>query len=180
MNKINISIIGLYNYKPEIFEGLTLPEGIDKDVLINEILIKCGNLSLVYPDADFMQLAITNWATSEQDVWTRLYRAFTEDYNPIWNVDGITRENRTIDNTSNGTGVDSVKGFNSDTWAEHDKSDTDSTSNTEETYEQVKQGNIGVTKSQELLEAELEVRPKLNIYEYIANSFKKKFTIMIY
>ena len=49
-----------------------------------------------------------------------------------------------------------------------------------ETFNRRRGGNIGVTMSQQLLEAELETRPKLNIYKYISNSFKERFCLMIY
>lgn len=41
-------------------------------------------------------------------------------------------------------------------------------------------GNIGVTTSQQMLEQELLVRPKLNVYNYIMNSFKDRFCLEIY
>ena len=41
-------------------------------------------------------------------------------------------------------------------------------------------GNIGVTTSQQMLEQELEVAPKLNVMNYIIESFKNRFCIMVY
>lgn len=41
-------------------------------------------------------------------------------------------------------------------------------------------GNIGVTMTQQLLNAELDVRPKMNIYSYIIDDFKKRFCLLIY
>lgn len=41
-------------------------------------------------------------------------------------------------------------------------------------------GNIGVTTSQQMLEQELEVAPKLNITNYIVDSFKKRFCLLVY
>lgn len=113
-----------------------------------------------------------------------------------------------IDSTTN----NSVKGYNSNTWADHDQSVLDSSQTDKgsnvlsgnqtnvgvqtgtdtaneagsheetitETFNRRRGGNIGVTMSQQLLEAELETRPKLNIYKYISNSFKERFCLMIY
>ena len=39
MSCSKITLIGLYNYDPTIFDNLTFPTGIVKDVAINEILI---------------------------------------------------------------------------------------------------------------------------------------------
>lgn len=41
-------------------------------------------------------------------------------------------------------------------------------------------GNIGVTTSQQMLESELELAPKLNVFNYIIESFKNRFCIEVY
>lgn len=41
-------------------------------------------------------------------------------------------------------------------------------------------GNIGVTTSQQMLEQELALAPKLNILSYIVDSFKKRFCLLVY
>lgn len=41
-------------------------------------------------------------------------------------------------------------------------------------------GNIGVTTSQQMLEQEIIVSPKLNVYNYIVTSFKNRFCIEVY
>lgn len=41
-------------------------------------------------------------------------------------------------------------------------------------------GNIGVTTSQQMLEQELEVAPKLNIMNIIIESFKNRFCLLVY
>ena len=41
-------------------------------------------------------------------------------------------------------------------------------------------GNIGVTTSQQMLEQELLVSAKLNVYNYIMKSFKDRFCLEVY
>ena len=41
-------------------------------------------------------------------------------------------------------------------------------------------GNIGVTTSQQMLEQEIELTPKLNIYNIILESFRNRFCILVY
>lgn len=41
-------------------------------------------------------------------------------------------------------------------------------------------GNIGVTTSQQMLEQELEIAPKLNIMNYMITSFKNRFCLLVY
>ena len=215
-NKQFLSILGYYNHDASIFDNLQLPQGINKALVIDNILLDNAQLSLVYTNFDFMKYAIGSWSRSELQIWDRLNKAFSEEYDPIWNVDENTTEIREIDrhggdtrditSSSNSNSSDSIsntdtksiKGFNSDTWAEHEKnvnsgsntnnasgssSDNEVGSHNEtitETFTRSRGGNIGVTMSQQLLEAELNVRPKLNIYKYISNSFKNKFCLMVY
>ena len=51
---------------------------------------------------------------------------------------------------------------------------------TETTRESRIHGNIGVTTSQQMLEQELEVAPKLNIMSTIIESFKNRFCLLVY
>ena len=48
------------------------------------------------------------------------------------------------------------------------------------TRESTIHGNIGVTTSQQMLEQELEVVPKLNVINYMIDSFKNRFCILVY
>ena len=41
-------------------------------------------------------------------------------------------------------------------------------------------GNIGVTTSQQMLEQEIEIAGKLNIYNLISDSFKNRFCLQVY
>ena len=41
-------------------------------------------------------------------------------------------------------------------------------------------GNIGVTTSQQMLEQEIELAPKLNVINYIIDSFKQRFCLLVY
>ena len=41
-------------------------------------------------------------------------------------------------------------------------------------------GNIGVTTSQQMLESELDLIPRLNFYRYLAEEFKRRFCILVY
>ena len=146
-----LSIMGLYEYDNNLFQGLQLPEGLNREAAINEILLQCAELEVVYPDINIMKLAITTWSVANQYTWQKLYDTMVVKYNPIWNVDadvtdilsgsenrdisrsGSGSNNRTVnlaDNeTINITDTEAVKGFNSDTWAESHKNTKDGTDN---------------------------------------------------
>lgn len=170
-----LSITGLYEYDNTLFQGLQLPEGLSQEAVINEILLQCAELEIVYPNIDIMKLAITTWSIANQYTWQKLYDTMVVEYNPIWNVDA----NVTIDRNTSGSGnaTDAVKGFNSNTWAESDKTDT--TSEAEEDVYERRTGNIGVTTTQQMLEQERKIA-EFNMISYIAQSFKQRFCLLIY
>ena len=194
-----LSILSLTNYDETIWDGFTLPEGLDADLAKQEILMQCAELTLVYPDRDIMAAAISNWSRINQPIWEKLYKTTVLDYNPIWNVDATITEENSGDNSQENSGdnsqenasgnVESVKGYNSNTWAEHTKDDATSNGSGDwsesrsgdwsESRSQRRTGNIGVTATQDLINKEREVAV-FNIYSEIVNSFKKRFCLMVY
>ena len=87
-----LSIMGMYEYDNTIFNGLSVPDGIDKDAVINEILLQCSELEIIYTNIDTLKLAITVWSLSNQYRWKTLYKTMNLTYNPIWNVDAHESE----------------------------------------------------------------------------------------
>ena len=41
-------------------------------------------------------------------------------------------------------------------------------------------GNIGVTTSQQMLTAELDLAPRVNMYEVITRDFRNRFCLLVY
>ena len=215
-----MSIMGMYEYNPDMFDHFNVPQGMDKETCVNNILLQCAELEVLYPTPSVMKLAIKTWSDSCQYTWDKLYQTTVVEYNPIWNVDADIEEigtgNRGIDRNRSGSGSDnrivnlqdnetvdltdikSVQGFNSASWAEAEKNtktgtdnvahtgtdniartDTESENISETSGDTRRTGNIGVTTTQQMLEQE-RVIAELNMVEYITNSFKKRFCIMIY
>ena len=170
-----LSIMGLYEYDNTLFQGLQVPEGISKEHVINEILLQCAELEVLYPELSIMKLAITTWSIANQYTWQKLYDTMVVEYNPIWNVDATVEIDRETSGSGNAT--DAVKGFNSNTWAESDKTDTSSSA--EEDVTERRTGNIGVTTTQQMLEQERKIAD-FNMISYIAQSFKQHFCLLIY
>lgn len=143
-----LSILALYNWDNTIFNDMNVPEGMEKNNVIDNILFECAELSLLYTDPAFMKRAIKQWSDKEQNVWTKLFATENFNYNPIWNVDGTVTEKETVerdrtndidrstataeaahDATSDDTDqttTDSVTGYNSTSWQDHTKSVIDS------------------------------------------------------
>lgn len=83
-----LSYLGLFQNNRSLFDGMELPDGMNKSFVINRLLIETAELQALYTDANLAQFAITNWANCRKPVWDKLYSTEKLEYNPIWNVDG--------------------------------------------------------------------------------------------
>lgn len=179
MARIKVTVIGLYNYNSELFDRMTLPDGIDRDYLVQNILERAGDMPLLYPNYDFMESMINVWAHNEQDIWIKLYNSTKFEYNPIENYDKSDEITRDVTSTGSSTGISSQTAFNSDTFKDTAKSEGSDTNTGNEKVIARTHGNIGVTSSQQLIEQEREVA-QFNIYNFITQSFIDRFCIEIY
>ena len=198
-----ISILGLYALNNTIFDKMVVPSDLDAETVRDAILQDAAEMNLIYPDADFMKLSIELWSKRRLHSWERMVTAIYEEYNPLWNKDGTITETRQragkasergeVNDTSRSTdtNIHSVQGYNSSDWANAEKdtgngsvtSATDSSRSRDEseteTVTRTEGGNIGVTMSQDMLQAELDIR-KTDIYHIIAEEFKERFCLMVY
>lgn len=98
--RATLSILGLYQREPTLFDELELPAGMKKDVLIDNILYEAASLEAYYPDPNFMKFMIGRWSFMNQNVWQKLYDTTVLDYNPIYNYDRTeewTENEKTLD-----------------------------------------------------------------------------------
>ena len=82
-----LSLIGLYNFDSSLFDGLSLPDGYDKSVFIDSLLLEHGEKCVLYANPDFMKNAIAAWGRKWAGNLERIYLALTEEYNPLHNFD---------------------------------------------------------------------------------------------
>lgn len=96
-----MDLIGLYNYDQTLLDSLTLPEDLEdkRDTIKNNILLETAEQELIYPDVTFLKYAIGVWSAKQSPIWEELYKTTQYEYNPIWNVDGTTVEDRDLEGT---------------------------------------------------------------------------------
>ena len=82
-----VSLLGLSRINPGILDDLVLPDGLDADLVKDNLLAETAELEVIYPDALFMQSMIGRWSKKELPIWTRLYKTTQLEYNPIENYD---------------------------------------------------------------------------------------------
>lgn len=225
------STLDLLEADDDLFSNMVLPDGIDRDTVIDTIIEKYGMAALYRPDPDYMKKFIGVWSKRKLLTWQKLYNTLTLEYNPIDNTDKYedytdTRETTretSGENALTATGTDArteneTTGTSRTETVEHDVSaenasdyqadtrdstsaDTDETrkntasgsnstksngTNSEtETYTDTfkhtlhTHGNIGVTTTQQMIDAEREC-VRYNLYEEIANDYQLAFCLDIY
>lgn len=208
-------IISLMQWDNTLFDGMVLPDGVDKDLVIDTIMQKYGDSPLDHEDPAYIKYYIPVWSKRNLDSWTKLFATLSFVYNPLENamLDETTEETRNIDRKQDRTGTASMENSgttgvnktaehlvsaenasdyqpdNKDTGTEqttiNQATGTDSTENTaEQTAETVKStynrhGSIGVVTPQNMIQQEREV-DKFVIYDYIADSFRDAFCLLLY
>lgn len=143
--KAMLSLWGLYTYNPDLFTGLTVPTDdnsepyIDKQDLVDNLLLEAAELEVLYTDPVFMQQAIAAWSRKNLRVWTDLAETLAYDYDPIENYyrreswdDDLTHGHKVVTNddlthghtvtiADDATTTNSVTGYNGTGFADHDK-----------------------------------------------------------
>ena len=178
-----MSLLGLWTANKGIFDFFKIPAALDKQVLIDNLLMECAELEVLYPNAEFMREAIGAWSRAEVDKWEELEKTLHYDYDPISNYD--RREEWTDDSegsstaTSNATGKQA--GYNSQELVTSDSSDSSGSSSGKSSSRHVGtvRGNIGVTTTQKMIE---EQRAIVNycVYDVIIDSFQRRFCLLVY
>lgn len=177
-----VSLLGLSRINPGILGELVLPDGLDADLVKDNLLAETAELEVIYPDAVFMQAMIGRWSHKELPIWTRLYKTTLLDYNPIENydrteewtegensarsVDAETTGSSTTDSTGStntsgtttagATGQKFVSAYNETDFTPTEK-DTDTQTGSSDT-EQHEEGNVKVKTAADTTTSETEKR----------------------
>ena len=181
MSRMFLSVIGMYNYDDTVFDDISFPTGLTHELVVNKILLDNAELGLVYADLDTFKFQLQVWSSVNAQNWAKIWTALQAEYNPIHNYNMTESWEDHSEGVGDGTSQRDVAGFNENQTLVHDSKLTDNNSSeVDSTHEGRRSGNIGVTTSQQMLEAELALRAKHNMYQIISDSFKRNFCIMVY
>ena len=191
-----MTLYGMYQYDPTLFDGVTLPDGMDKTLMINQIIRQSGDLFPYYQVPPQVKTAITEWFARRKGNFAKLWQGFTAEYNPIENYDRQedSTETPNITHTLSNSGQDAstneadVQGYNGTDYVPNSRTKSSGTSSTNgtdtesgtRTYTSRIHGNIGVTTSAQMLEGELALRKSMDIYAIIAAEFETDNLIQVY
>lgn len=108
MSTIKLTTIGLYNYDNTLFEGLTFPDGINKEIAVNEILMRSGEFEVLYPDPVFFKLQIEMWGKKHYRTFSKWVEGLAEEFNPLYNYDRYEEYQDEKRGTDSRTGSSSI------------------------------------------------------------------------
>ena len=116
MSSAKITLIGFYNYYNQIgedfFKNLSVPENLDRTILIAHILQKGGEFETLYSNPDMLMTMMSVWSTSWYHTIEKWIETMTTEYNPLenydrfedWNDSGIENTKDTTEHTNTTTG----------------------------------------------------------------------------
>ena len=179
MSSAKITLISFNKYMNDIgddlFKYLRLPEGIDKDTLTGNILMRGGEFEVVYSDPEFIQKSISIWSSKWYRTFEKWINALNIDYNPLENYDRMEEwtdnrnkkdsatDNTEVDNSQKRAGSTSynddtsenvndrtdtenkVSAFDSDSYQPHDKTESDYTSQRSSSSDGDTSENVNIT-----------------------------------
>lgn len=189
-------------------ENLDDEDGVVRGLIKDDIILRHGDTPLFIPEPSVMKYYIKSWSVKMLPIFTRYYNACMVEYDPIENYNRSeyrteTREDtmgntRTLDTATDTTGTDtneeSVSAENVVTFSPNTKSvrtldlnvadsgtiEDDGSYDGSLTIDSNIHGNIGVTTSQQMLESELALVPKLDIVRIISDSWAAEFCLAVY
>lgn len=211
-----ITLWGFYQYDKTLFDGVVLPDGINKDNLVSDIMRNSGDLYPYHQVPEYLKRNINFWFARRLFDFERMYEALRVEYSPIENYDrkenttrnyensGTDKESTTLGSTTTSTNIGSndnenkVSAYNESDYTNREKdtqsynstlTNTGSGTDTKQTEYGLKRkevedirvhGNIGVTTSQQMIESEMELRAKYDIYKIISREFEREFLVQVY
>lgn len=114
----DMSVLGLYKWDDTLFNSMSFPEEFtsdDKAVFVDNLLMECAELEVIYTSPAFMKFAIERWSAKELPTWERLYALERMEYNPIENYDRYETETEDNDGSRRHTGTDTTTNSGTDT-----------------------------------------------------------------
>ena len=207
MSNATLTLNGLYQYGlkggNDLFEKLSFPEGIDKQLAVDNILHNCADYEVLYPEYDFMVNAIDMFSKKWERTFVKWLAVMNVDYEPLDNYD---RKEAWSDSTSQSTSESSYASESSSTSTSDSTSESSSTTGDISAFNASTagqgtslsgseskdrntgvlsrlddhrgrvHGNVGVKTTQSIFLEEWEL-DKLNIYDEIMVIFAREFLI---
>ena len=166
-----VTLHTMYNFCPDLFDELVLPDGLDKDCFIQNLIMDCGEHGVLYLDGGYLKTMIGWWSRKELEVWKKQYETELFDYDPIENYNRFEEGGR----QASGSSTNSETSFDS---YELQTTNGSGSAGSEDFHSHI-HGNIGTVTTQAMIDAQRRT-VEFNTYNYIIRSFATKFLIELY
>lgn len=181
-----ISVMAINDYclahDIDIFQGFTVPDEVDRDALINMILLGTAEMECLYPEPLTLQSVITSWSKCNIQQWSRLWETCKYDYDPFENYDMTEEYTRTPDlsTVSRNSGTDTqdnlTQAFNNNGLQQNSRTSVNLGSQTQviengtDKFTRHTYGDASVRSASQVI-MEMREERLWSFYEYVINSF---------
>lgn len=187
MSRAKITMFGMMTANPTLFDNVPLPAGMNREILVNTILLRCADYEVAFPDAHFLQLVTNNFFEKYSVTFNNWWRASQEEYNPIYNYDRFEEYNRNTkegSKTSNkGTTTNKVSAYDSTAFQNERQVDDNTDMTFDRTDDNTERnhiyGNIGVTTSTAMVLEFDKAQTKINPYNQIADLYAVETCLLV-
>ena len=194
-----MTLNGLYDYgqlrNDDLFEDMILPDHLDKEVVLNSILIECGELPVMWADYPFLKNQIRVWFKRKKPIFDKMVELMEAEFNPLYNYDRYEeyedseteKGSATSSGSGNATNTNAATSYESETFKNTDKQTSQSSNSANSSSDNKRDlkhsahlfGNIGITTSVDMLLQATEWYSR-DIPKIIAEEFKCDFCIGLY
>ena len=191
-----ISLMAFENYctarGTSLFDDIELNNSIDKDTLISNILLRSSEFSVIYTNPDVLHFAIVTFFKKQKRSIDRIVETLNDNYNPLHNFDRLEDYSFTenvaghAEGTTNGETDDFRTSYETNAMQATGKSnddtstESDTSSDLSHTHTGHLRGNIGTTKSQEMVIDEISLRSENSIIDVVTDMFIGEFCVLTY
>ena len=199
MSLTRLTLWGFYQYDPTLFDGILLPDDVDKETLVNTIMQRSGELYTYRQSLPHLKRDIEFWFKRNKYNFERQLQAYRSEYNPIENYDryeDLKKNNsqdyygsNTTESETIGSSEGKVSAYNESDYTNATYGTSDGSSNSTTSYNSVNKfsetnlnhihGNIGVTTASAMIRETMELYD-LDFYEYVATRFEHEFLVQVY
>lgn len=142
-----ITLIGAINYfnntEESLFDFLELPEGLDKETLIDDIVYRGSDFELLHINPEYTRMAIGAFSKKWAYTWQKWYDVINEEYEPLWNIDRFEE----VEDKNTGTQSNNTSGTEATTNTGNQRIDNTGSEKRTNTGTQENDSNVSTTEN---------------------------------
>lgn len=158
--KANLSIWGMYQYNNTLFNDMTIPTQVNRQTLVDNILLECSEMQILFTNWNFLKTAIDAWSAKSCISWQKICDLLDLEYNPIENYDRMeswtdtARHTGTIQDETSSSGTSSIDDDTEESIHHTGTSSLDHDGDSSETIDSTVTTNGTTTRTEDIDEAD--------------------------